>query len=630
MIWRKPRAGGGFQNPRMERHAWRNARLATKIGVLGAGLLLAALASIGATLWISWQLVGGAAAVNEAGRLRMQTWQLAHASSQGEGAGSQRAQVDQSLALLASGDPARPLFLPRDADTRTRLQAVKQGWQAIRALPIDAALAQQQVARIDGLVGSVEARIAGWTAILSSLQLALLPLAIVGCVGLLVASRVLVFLPVDRLRSALRRLENGDLSARVPVRNRDELGEVAEGFNAMAERLGAAYRGMEQQVRDRTADLRAEQQRLTALYEASAFAAQVESTDALAAGFAERLRRAARADAVIIRCLDPRRERMVLLASQGLPPGMLDAERCLAKGDCHCGAPEPVARVIRIEPVSDYGTHCQKAGFCAVIAVALRLHGETVGEIDLLYRDAPQLLPADRELLDSLAAHLATTIERLRAAALQREAAIAEERAMLARELHDSIAQGLAFTKIQVQLLRQAQAAGRSEEAAKLLDEVEVGIKESSADVRALLLHFRTRTDGDDLIPALQQTLHKFRLQSGLSAELEVRGHGAPLPADQQVQLLHVVQEALSNVRKHAGAKTVKLLVEQQPQFSIEVQDDGRGFDVAAGAPDDSHVGLRIMRERAERVGALVDIESQPGQGTRVRVALPQALALSA
>jgi two-component system nitrate/nitrite sensor histidine kinase NarX len=618
--------------PAMKKHAWRDARLATKIGVLGAALLLAALASIGATLWISWQLVGGAAAVNEAGRLRMQTWELTHVSARGEQAQAEqlRARIDASLALLARGEPARPLFLPRDADTQTQLQAVERAWREARGHVINDREARALVAQIDALVSRVEERIAGWTAILSSLQLALLPLAIVGCVGLLVASRVLVFLPVDRLRNALRALENGDLSARVPVRNRDELGEVADGFNAMAERLGAAYRGMELQVRDRTADLRAEQQRLTLLYEASAFAAQVESTDALAAGFADRLRRAARSDAVIIRCLDPRRERMVLLASQGLPPGMMDAERCLAKGDCHCGAPEPVARVIRIEPATDYGTHCQKAGFCAVISVALRLHGETVGEIDLLYRDTPQLLPADRVLLDSLAAHLSTTIERLRAAALQREAAIAEERAMLARELHDSIAQGLAFTKIQVQLLRQAQLAGCDEEAAKLLDEVELGIKESTADVRALLLHFRTRTDGDDLVPALQQTLHKFRLQSGLEAELEVRGHGAPLPADHQVQLLHVVQEALSNVRKHAGARGVKLVVEQQPQFSIEVQDDGRGFDTEGEGPDDSHVGLRIMRERAERVGAVVDIQSQPGSGTRVRVALPQALALSA
>lgn len=611
----------------MKRHAWRDARLATKIGVLGAGLLLAALASIAATLWISWQLVGGAAAVNEAGRLRMQTWRLAHVWAHGRAVEAPvlEAQVDASLALLARGEPARPLFLPRDALTRSRLALVNDAWQGVRGRPMHDAQAQALVGRIDTLVGGVEARIADWTSVLSSLQLALLPLAVIGSVGLMVASNVLVFLPVDRLRNALRALEQGDLTARVEVRTRDELGQVAEGFNAMAEHLGAAYRGMEQQVRDRTADLRAEQHRLTALYEASAFAARAGSLDELAVGFAERIKRAARADAVVLRCLDPSGERMVLLAAQGLPPGMLEAERCLAKGDCHCAEPTPQARMIRIEPLTSKVSHCAKAGFVAVISVALQRHGGVSGEMDLLFREARDLDNADRDLLDSLAAHLSGAMERLRAAALEREAAIAQERAMLARELHDSIAQSLAFSKIQLQLLRAAQETGRAHEAGKLLDEVELGIKESSADVRALLMHFRTRTDGDDLLPALQQTLQKFRLQSGLNAELEVRGHGAPLPADQQVQLLHVVQEALTNVRKHAGASKVRLLVEQQPRLCIEVQDNGCGFDTMGNEPDDSHVGLRIMRERAARVGAEVAIESQPGAGTLVRVALPQA-----
>ena len=91
----------------MKKTAWRDARLATKIGVLGAALLLAALASIGATLWISWQLVGGAAAVNEAGRLRMQTWELTHVSAHGKAAQAQqlRDRIDASLALLARGEP---------------------------------------------------------------------------------------------------------------------------------------------------------------------------------------------------------------------------------------------------------------------------------------------------------------------------------------------------------------------------------------------------------------------------------------------------------------------------------------------------------------------------------------------
>ncbi|HEY0955746.1 MAG TPA: ATP-binding protein, partial [Roseateles sp.] len=297
--------------------------------------------------------------------------------------------------------------------------------------------------------------------------------------------------------------------------------------------------------------------------------------------------------------------------------------RCLVPGDCHCGTPQPRARVIRIAPQGGE-SHCAKARFVALINVALTVQGRAMGEIDLLYREPPELAEADRELLDSLASHLSSAMDSLRNEALQREAAVAEERGMLARELHDSIAQSLAFMKIQLQLLKDAQQGGQTATAARLLDELELGLKEGTADVRALLMHFRTRTDGDDLLPALQQTLQKFRLQSGVKAELEVDGHGAPLPADVQVQLLHVVQEALSNVRKHAQARQVHIRLAHQPHWQIEVRDDGCGFDAEAGAPDDSHVGLRIMRERAAKVGAAVELDSRPGAGTRVRVSLPE------
>jgi two-component system nitrate/nitrite sensor histidine kinase NarX len=101
------------------------------------------------------------------------------------------------------------------------------------------------------------------------------------------------------------------------------------------------------------------------------------------------------------------------------------------------------------------------------------------------------------------------------------------------------------------------------------------------------------------------------------------------LPADVQVQLLHVVQEALSNVRKHAQARQVHVRLVHQPHWQIDIEDDGRGFDPAADAHDESHVGLRIMRERAAKVGAAVQLQSQPGVGTRVRISLSETEALS-
>jgi two-component system nitrate/nitrite sensor histidine kinase NarX len=102
------------------------------------------------------------------------------------------------------------------------------------------------------------------------------------------------------------------------------------------------------------------------------------------------------------------------------------------------------------------------------------------------------------------------------------------------------------------------------------------------------------------------------------------------LAADVQVQVLHVVQEALSNVRKHAQAREVWVDVQQGPQWRVEVRDDGRGFEADQPAADETHVGLRIMRERAERIGAVVEVASVPGSGTCVALTLPVREALAA
>ena len=86
--------------------------------------------------------------------------------------------------------------------------------------------------------------------------------------------------------------------------------------------------------------------------------------------------------------------------------------------------------------------------------------------------------------------------------------------------------------------------------------------------------------------------------------------------------MLHVLQEALSNVRKHADADRVQLIVQRGPQWVFTVRDNGRGFDLGPEQAADTHVGLHIMRERAERIGAQVSVDSAPGAGTEVRIAL--------
>jgi two-component system nitrate/nitrite sensor histidine kinase NarX len=621
-------------------HRLQRASLAAKLGALGSLIMVVALGSIAFTVWVTWQLEGGAAAVNEAGRLRMQTWRYAQVAAAQDlpQLPALAAQYDASLALLEAGDPARPLFVPRDDTTRAALQAAHIRWQALRGAIADGARPQQSgqlagdlVAEIDHLVTGIEARLQRWTSILSALQFTLLALALAAGVALLYAAHLFIFQPLARLQRGLESVARGDLGARVDVETHDEFGEVADGFNHMAVRLEDLYRGLETKVAEKTEHLRAERERLAALYEASRRVAQAASLDDLAQGFVRQFREVARADAALLRWHDAEQGRMLMLASDRVPAAMLEHERCLAPGDCRCGGTAGPGghRTITIHALEqgDGDGACRRFGFQRVLSLPVLLQDQALGEVDLLWRDTTRpVLDDDRALLEGLAAQLAGGIESVRVQALQREAAVSEERGFIARELHDSIAQALAFMKIQLQMLRGALRRGDPAATTRVVDELDAGVRESLADVRELLLHFRTRSDGAELAAALRATLQKFQHQTGLPAQLDVRGPVLPLAPDVQVQLLHVVQEALSNIRKHAQARQVWVTLDPRPELSVTVRDDGRGFDLAARhreGGDDGHVGLRIMRERAAGIGAEVEIASTPGQGTQVRIAVP-------
>jgi two-component system, NarL family, nitrate/nitrite sensor histidine kinase NarX len=158
-----------------------------------------------------------------------------------------------------------------------------------------------------------------------------------------------------------------------------------------------------------------------------------------------------------------------------------------------------------------------------------------------------------------------------------------------------------------------------------VLGRIREGVQESYDDVRELLTHFRARVkQEEDIGVALRKMLTRFGVQSGLKTEFSDTGTGVPLHAENQLQVLHILQEALSNVRKHAGATRVGLAVHRDAVYRFSVSDDGRGFDAEA-MPDiaETHIGLRIMRERAQRIGGTMEVRSQAGAGTTVTLTLP-------
>jgi two-component system, NarL family, nitrate/nitrite sensor histidine kinase NarX len=611
--------------------------LTAKLYTSGISFLVLALLSIGATLWIAWSLEGGAAAVNEAGRMRMQTYRLALEMSAGADPAASLALMnsfEESLALLRSGDPSRPLFVPWSAASRERFAQVNERWGELRgrwlaARPTTATAsrdARDFVSLVDGLVASIESQMARLTTILQMVQLAMMALAIGGAVVMLYTGYLFVLNPLAWLQRGLTALQQGDLSTRVEVDSGDEFGQLSAGFNDMARTLQSLYGSLEEKVREKTARLEVKRQRLADLYEVSAFMARAGGLDELARGFARQIRIVAKADAAAVRWSDEGNQRYLLLASDSLPQTMAEAGSCLDTGSCYCGQPRASAD-IRVVPIRSEQPapmdHCRRSGFRTVISVPVRLQDRMLGEVDLFYRGEAVLDAEERDLLDTLASHLASAMEGLRASALEREAAVAQERGLLAQELHDSIAQSLAFLKIQAQLLRDAMRRNDTEAMNRVLGELDAGVRESYADVRELLVHFRTRTSEEDIEPALRSTLSKFEHQTGLRARLEMEGHGVALAPDVQVQVLHIIQEALSNVRKHSHAHEVTVCVSPGPSWRFEVRDDGIGFAAGTECSDETHVGLRIMQERAGRIGATVQVVSVPGQGCSVVLDLP-------
>ncbi|MEO8741541.1 MAG: type IV pili methyl-accepting chemotaxis transducer N-terminal domain-containing protein, partial [Casimicrobiaceae bacterium] len=408
--------------------------------------------SISLTLWVSWQLDGGAAAVNEAGRMRMQAYRMSMAVGAGETISLPRltAEFAHSLDLLRHGDLERPLFVAWDDAAQQQFAVVERDWERFhRRLasksPFSATSLRDDTAAfaadIDALVAGIEHHMSRWTALLHLLQMAMMVFAVLGAAVLLYMGYLFVLDPVRRLKEATERIQRGDFSARVDRVTSDEFGSLAGCFNGMAENLQSMHRNLEAKVAEKTGQLEEKRERLEALYDLTALVAKATTLKELAVGFAERIKRVARADGVAVRWSDESNERYLLLASKGLPSEMLEGEQCVRAGECHCGAlGEPYgSRVIPIEPMTMAGVpYCANAGFATLISMPARLHDRLMGEVDLFFHAQISLSAAERSLLETLTVHLASAMENLRLNGLKNEAAVAQERTFIARELHDS------------------------------------------------------------------------------------------------------------------------------------------------------------------------------------------------
>jgi signal transduction histidine kinase len=208
-----------------------------------------------------------------------------------------------------------------------------------------------------------------------------------------------------------------------------------------------------------------------------------------------------------------------------------------------------------------------------------------------------------------------------------RFAFVLEERARLAREIHDTLAQG--FVGISSQLDAVAISLnGRVDLARKHLELARKMARHSLTEARRSMMDLRSSVlEGRDLPAALSKAARQWTAGSGVNVEIEVEGESRELPEEVEQHLLRIAQEAVTNTVKHSRAGQVLIhLVFEPRRFRMIVADDGQGFEPReAFSEGGGHFGLLGMRERAERLGGELELDSAPGQGTRVTVTVPLA-----
>ena len=257
------------------------------------------------------------------------------------------------------------------------------------------------------------------------------------------------------------------------------------------------------------------------------------------------------------------------------------------------------------------------------LCIPVRYKIQTLGVINLFVENDIDITEELAYLLLSIGAHLGESIKRsLREQKYQAEL-IKKERTIIANELHDSLAQTLASLRFQVRILDQSVQPYGDFMATKTIESIEHGLDEAGTALRQLIEYCRVPMNEQGLIPAIKRVVERFRKDTGLHVLLQCDAGPLHLPTNMELNAFRIVQEALTNIKKHATAYIVRVLLthDDDGNIYILIENDGKGFDQRKiHSRDGKHLGLTIMRERARHLGGDLKIESEPDEGTRVEL----------
>jgi len=461
---------------------------------------------------------------------------------------------------------------------------------------------------------------------IATLALACL-LALLGLVMAGIQLKRQLLKPLVTLEASVAQVSQGEPGATLPDTDTGVLSGMVRDIDSISEELMELYEDMDSRIARHTTRLAQKTASLKILYDVAAAINREENLDALLVRFLRVLKEMVNGIAVSARVVQED-GRMRLVGAIGLDDRVRTEQELLPLEICTCGAPLSPGDVL-----CDHEARCcsRELGHetfgpeeVELVEVPLVHHGDTLGNYRI-YVKRPGVSGREdiMELLQTIGSHLGMAIAKQRSDEEARRLSILEERNALAHELHDSLAQTLASLRFQVRMLEDAlDEEGACEVALRDLQRIRNGMDEAHTELRDLLTSFRTPVDGRGLSVALEKLVERFSAETGIATYFQQECGQVKLSSSEEMQMLRIVQEALANIRKHARAHTVRVLLGcRGGVYSLLVEDDGVGFagEVREGHPGE-HIGLSIMEERARRLGGELKIESEPGEGTRVEL----------
>lgn len=580
--------------------------------------------SITLTMAMSNSSRGDAAAINVAGSLRMNAYQIMGALQRLEYA-PKKTSEEQLEALILRFDQrlhgtTLQQTIPRDDrhERRRQLEKLQNYWQhslrpaleapaAATALDLDTLemMIVAMVSDIEVLVTYLEQSTEAKVRLLGMMQLLFLALiAIVVSIALYDVRHNLV-VPLRQLMVLAREAAQRNFKPRSELRGSDELALLGHTFNKMSAELATSYAALEDKVSRKKQELERSNQALRVMHDASrSLYGGGNDLCSSAAPMLRELEKLLDIGPIRLSLNDPfdQREMPVLETHSRTRP-----EYCRDQ-ECHACLIDPRP----LEMVSNNQSQC--------LLLPISVGDTLLGTLEVWYHQE-RLNDSTRRLLTMLADQLATAVYLQRRIEEQQHVTLINERTIIARELHDSLAQSLSYLKMQVaRLERMQQKDATREMQAEVFDELRTGLNSAYRQLRELLTTFRLKLEGPGLQSALRQTIEEFSQRMEITVELDYDVPPYLLNPNEEIHVLQIIRESLANTHKHAQAHWAGVTVHfADARLLVRIEDDGIGLEDDSSPP--MHYGLVIIRDRTTTLNGELSITNRPTGGASIEIA---------